>query len=865
MASTTKTRSAPARPVRAGAARPNPLASLRARLAGVPQALPQVAGSPRLRREAVGLALMLAAILTAVVLGRGGDEGRLVAWWGGVLADSFGQAAPLVPLLLGLVALRALGGQPGPVLEARHFLGGFLFALAVVGLLQLGAGLADPAAGGYLGVAVATLSLRMLGQVGSGLALFVVGVFAVFLLAGSDLQTFLSDVRALAALIWRWLSRVGRLIARAVRALPRPRPKAADAASKVAVANPEPQFPALVERDRPARGNRFAPDRTQPNAAPRPAREPASADATAPVAVAAAVAAELERETDSELIPVRMPAPAARPAARRASASAAVLEAPVTEAAEPERVAVRPAQAAPAPEAEAEPEPESDDEPDLLITMPAQQARMPLTTKPAPSAAAAAAQAGALLPLPDIGRLSYYDHVAPDADELRQKAKRIEETLASFRVEARVREVNPGPTVTQFALEPGVGIKVRRITELQNDLALALAARSLRIEAPVPGAARVGLEIPNDHVTTVGLRETLESPVFTRGKAKLPIPLGQDVNGRYVVGDLTKMPHLLIAGATGAGKSVCLNCIISTFLLTRTPDDLKLIMIDPKMVELTGYNGVPHLLAPVVTEMDKVVGTLRQTLREMERRYALFAQLGVRNLDGYREKVADEPGAERIPYLVVIIDELADLMMTAPDDVEGLLVRLCQMARATGIHLIIATQRPSVDVVTGLIKANVPSRIAFAVSSLADSRVVLDMPGAERLLGRGDMLYLPADAAKPTRVQGAFLADADAQYIVEHWHSVSPVPQYVQEWLEPPASGTTMVAGEGAEEGDDPLFDDALALVRSQRTASASMLQRRLRVGYNRAARLIERMEDEGYIGPADGVRGRPVLFRDDD
>jgi S-DNA-T family DNA segregation ATPase FtsK/SpoIIIE len=396
---------------------------------------------------------------------------------------------------------------------------------------------------------------------------------------------------------------------------------------------------------------------------------------------------------------------------------------------------------------------------------------------------------------------------------------------------------------------------------LQSDLALALAAPSIRIEAPIPGFARVGLEIPNPQIATVGLRETLESSQFTKGKQKLPIPLGRDVNGRYVVGDLAKMPHLLIAGATGAGKSVCLNTIISTFLTTRSPDDLKLLMIDPKMVELTGYNGVPHLQAPVVTEMDKVVGALRLTLREMERRYTLFSKLGVRNLDGYRMKVADEAGAEPLPYLAVIIDELADLMMTAPDEVETLLVRLAQMARATGIHLIIATQRPSVDVLTGLIKANVPSRIAFAVSSLTDSRVILDMPGAERLLGRGDMLFLPPDAAKPQRIQGAFIEDKDVQYIVQHWYRVAPVPRYEPEWLDLPAAGG---ADDGGEGEDDPLFDQALAIVKQQGTASASMLQRRLRVGYNRAARLIERMEDEGIIGAADGIRGRPVLLAEE-
>jgi S-DNA-T family DNA segregation ATPase FtsK/SpoIIIE len=430
-------------------------------------------------------------------------------------------------------------------------------------------------------------------------------------------------------------------------------------------------------------------------------------------------------------------------------------------------------------------------------------------------------------------------------------------------VEARVREINPGTAVTQFALDPWEGVKVRRITELQNDLALALAAPQIQIEAPVPGMARAGIEVPNDHVMTVGLRETLESPAFTRGKQKLPIPLGLDVNGKYIVHDLVKMPHLLIAGATGSGKSVCLNGIISTFLLTRRPDEVKLVLIDPKMVELTGYNGVPHLQCPVITDMDKVVPALRLVLREMERRYTLFSHLGVRNLEGYRMKVADEPDAEKLPYLLGIIDELADLMMTTPDDVESLLQRLTQMARATGIHLVIATQRPSVDVITGIIKANVPARIAFMVSSGTDSRVIIDGPGAERLLGRGDMLFVPPDAPKPIRIQGVFVSDDDVQQIVAHWHAVTPVPHYAQEWLDLPSSSAESAGGSDWDE--DPLWEQALQIVKTQGTASASMLQRRLRVGYNRAARMIQQMEDEGIIGPPDGLRGRPVLIGPDD
>ena len=891
MAATTKTHPGPPRATKrlASPAQPAWPARLRARLDGLAEAMPSFAGSSRLRREVLGVILVLVALLTAVVLGRGGDDGRLVDWWGSVLVDSFGHAAPLVPLLLGLAALRALGNQPGPVLEARHYLGGFLFAVGVVGLLQLGAGLDDPA-GGYFGIAVATLSLRILGQLGAGLVHFTVGVFAVFLLAGSDLQTFGADLHALLTLIGKGIARIVRAIAGAIgflyaalfaafggsaRAAHR-RSTSAPAGALIAAPAPRPgrvsdptpshdlpvvRLPEPPRRLVSAPLPDAAPTPIQPAPTPVPPTVPVAADPPAllvldhdhhdaPNPIGETEDNRLDQDLDESTV-----ADDQAPDLDDAAAEAEAVAEPPPPAADRRPLLRLPRMARSSGQNGADPAPNSDV---ATVRLPPQGAE----AAPLPSRATTAE---ASIALPALNQLTYYDPVAPDTGDLHAKARLIEETLASFKVEARVREINPGPAVTQFALEPGVGIKVRRITELQNDLALALAAPSIRIEAPVPGHARVGLEIPNAQIATVGLRETLESPAMTKGKAKLPMPLGQDVNGRHVVGDLTKMPHILIAGATGAGKSVCLNCIISTFLLCKRPTDLKLVMIDPKMVELTGYNGVPHLQCPVVTEMDKVVGALRLTVREMERRYALFAQLGVRNYDGYRLKVADEPNAEQIPYLVLIIDELADLMMTTPDDVENLLVRLGQMGRAAGIHLILATQRPSVDVVTGLIKTNVPSRIAFAVSSLTDSRVVLDMPGAERLLGRGDMLYLPADAAKPQRIQGAFLEDRDAQSIVDHWRRVVPEPNYAQEWLELPSSNSGGGGSfEPGEEEDDPLFEQALGIVKRHGTASASMLQRRLRVGYNRAARLIERMEDEGLIGPADGVRGRPVLFGDD-
>ena len=757
---------------------------------------PDLIGTPRFRRELVGVVLVLLAMLSAYVIGRGGDEGRFVAWWGENLQRSFGKGALLVPLLLALASLRAFGGQSGRILEARHYLGGFSFAVAVAGLLHLGDRAIGAAPGGALGMSVAMLSHRILGPFGAGLVLFAVGVMGIFLLAGSDLQTFSNDVRDLFTVVWTGIVMVTAALASAVRnfvgAVRRYEQKTAAVAPAAGrpTASTVPQASHVVARNTSGPGN---------SGIPGPGEKPGNAS---------------EFRAEPTVVPL------------------APVKAPV----------VKPKPTQPP-----------------VINVPPRKAHQPIAEL------GRNAVRSTPLPLPDISGLAYYDDVTPDTADLQLKARLIEETLASFKVEAWVREINPGPAVTQFALEPGNGVKVSRITALQSDLALALAAPSIRIEAPIPGYARVGLETPNAQIATVGLRETLESPTFGKGKHKLPIPLGRDVNGRYVVGDLTRMPHLLIAGATGAGKSVCLNGIISTFIATRSPDELKLLMIDPKMVELTGYNGVPHLQTPVVTDMDKVVGALRLTLREMERRYTLFSKLGVRNLDGYRLKVAEEPGAENLPYLVVIIDELADLMMTAPDDVETLLVRLAQMARATGIHLIIATQRPSVDVLTGLIKANVPSRIAFAVSSLTDSRVILDMPGAERLLGRGDMLFLPPDAAKPQRIQGAFIEDKDVQSIVEHWHKYAPVPRFAEEWLDLPAAGGSAGGGDDAVDADDdPLFDQALAIVRQQGTASASMLQRRLRVGYNRAARLIERMEDEGIIGAADGIRGRPVLLAED-
>lgn len=451
--------------------------------------------------------------------------------------------------------------------------------------------------------------------------------------------------------------------------------------------------------------------------------------------------------------------------------------------------------------------------------------------------------------------------------DLNKKIQTIEQTLADFDVYARVVQVNPGPTVTQFGLEPGFRekrdrngevikrekIKVSEITALTNDLALALAAPSIRIEAPVPGRQVVGLEVPNGQATIITLRQIVESTAFQklRAKTRLAIALGEDVSGQPVAADLTKMPHLLIAGATGSGKSVCINAIISCLLLQATPAEVRLILVDPKRVELTGYNDVPHLLRPVVVDVDKVVGVLKWVVHEMDERYKQFEAHGVRNIEGFNRLANGRSGLVSLPFIVVVIDELADLMMLAPDDTERLLCRLAQLARATGIHLIVATQRPSVDVITGLIKANFPTRISFAVTSQIDSRTILDTVGAEKLLGRGDMLFLPTDAAKPIRLQGVWVSEDEIEALVRHWRGFGP-PRYVEQLVQATASDD--------DPETDELYAKAAELAHEHSRVSTSLLQRRLKIGYTRAARLIDLLEQNGVVGPAEGGgRSRPV------
>lgn len=436
-------------------------------------------------------------------------------------------------------------------------------------------------------------------------------------------------------------------------------------------------------------------------------------------------------------------------------------------------------------------------------------------------------------------------------------AAKLERTFQSFGVKARVTQVHLGPAVTKYEVHPDVGVKVSKIVSLSDDLALALAAKGIRIEAPIPGKSAIGIEVPNTEVAMVSLREVLEATQNDKPESKLLIALGRDITGGAVLAELNKMPHLLVAGATGSGKSVCINGIITSILMRAKPHEVKLMMIDPKMVELNVYNGIPHLLAPVVTNPKKASQALQKVVSEMERRYELFSHTGTRNIEGYNDHVRRHNLEENdkqplLPYIVVIVDELADLMMVASSDVEDAITRLAQMARAAGIHLIIATQRPSVDVITGVIKANIPSRIAFAVSSATDSRTILDMGGAEKLLGRGDMLFLPVGESKPVRVQGAFLSDQEVEDTVEFVISQQKA-QYQEDMIPDDIPEVTGVV-------DDDIYDEAVELIIEMQTASVSMLQRRFRIGYTRAARLIDEMEARGIVGPYEGSKPRAVL-----
>ncbi|PRY82187.1 DNA translocase FtsK [Alkalibacterium olivapovliticus] len=462
--------------------------------------------------------------------------------------------------------------------------------------------------------------------------------------------------------------------------------------------------------------------------------------------------------------------------------------------------------------------------------------------------------------LPPVSLLNQIEAIdqSNEYDIIQKNVKKLEETFESFGVNAKVTKANLGPAVTKYEIQPATGVKVSKIVGLSDDIALALAAKDIRMEAPIPGKALIGIEVPNSEVSTVSFRDIIEGQVKNKDKL-LEVPLGRDIAGNVAMADLAKMPHLLVAGATGSGKSVAINGVITSLLLKAKPNELKLMMIDPKMVELNVYNGIPHLLTPVVTNPKKAAVALQKVVQEMERRYELFAASGSRNMEGYnafvkRKNQETDEGLLPLPFIVVIVDELADLMMVASNEVEDAIIRLAQMARAAGIHMILATQRPSVDVITGIIKANVPSRIAFAVSSGTDSRTILDSNGAEKLLGRGDMLFQPMGANKATRVQGAFISDEEVEAVVSFVKDQQEA-NYVEEMIpkdEPQ---------QNAADSDDELYDEAVSLVIEMQTASISLLQRRFRIGYNRAARIVDEMEMNGVVGQSEGSKPREVLM----
>lgn len=445
-----------------------------------------------------------------------------------------------------------------------------------------------------------------------------------------------------------------------------------------------------------------------------------------------------------------------------------------------------------------------------------------------------------------------------DKKDLLNNAKILEETLLSFGVEAKVVQVSRGPSVTRYELHPSPGVKVSKIVNLSDDLALNLAAPSVRIEAPIPGKAAVGIEVPNREVVPVMLREVLESNEFIDFNSRVAFALGKDIGGKCIVTDISKMPHLLIAGATGSGKSVCINTLIASMVYKSSPEDVKMLLIDPKVVELSVYNGIPHLLIPVVTDPKKAASALYWAVNEMTQRYKLFADNNVRNIESYNKLVDSKPDAVRLPQIIIIIDELADLMMVAANDVEDAICRLAQMARAAGMHLVIATQRPSVDVITGVIKANIPSRISFAVSSQIDSRTILDMSGAEKLLGKGDMLFMPIGENKPIRIQGAFISEKEVEAVVS-FLSESAQVNYSEEIIEEIEKKTVQPQESDVEE--DELLPEAIKIGFDYGQISASMLQRRLRIGFNRASRIVEEMEARGIVGPQDGSKPRQFLM----
>jgi S-DNA-T family DNA segregation ATPase FtsK/SpoIIIE len=824
-----------------------------------------------LRPGLIGSVLVLLAVFTTLSL-VAGSRGTITTTWVAWLRGAFGAGVWAVPVVTGVAGLAmvfaAMDGRPTP--QWRRPLGVLLLFLALVVGLSLSlppdlrrATTLDGGAGGWLGTELANALQRTITQVGAWAAVAFLTFCGLIFLTDRLLLDAFSGAGS-------WM-----------REQTSRRPQA-----PLLTGETGPQEPLIfTEPVRPRRG---------------------------PLAGLRDIFGATRRGQQGEFDPYGQPLGApALPARSLVQPVAPVAGAPPP----PLRGLVQPLPAdAPIPGAAPGGAASANPAPPARAAMPplAAQATSPRTPEILQPRIVGGLQEWRLPTLTDM--LSDFERRTDSDDYIRQQGRLIQETLALFGVPADFEGAYKGPSVTQYLIKPGyvekstrgeqqrIKVKVAKIAGLSNDLALALAAPSVRIEAPIPGTNYVGVEVPNRESNVVGLKELMESDSFQGVKGRLKIALGEDVKGQAVAADLARMPHLLIAGATGSGKSVCINSIITCLLLTHTPDSLRLLMVDPKMVELSVYNGVPHLLSPVVTEVDKAAGVLYWAVKEMERRYALFSKAGARDVIRFNETLKAK-GEKPLPYIVVIVDEMADLMMAAPEEVEKHICRLAQMARATGMHLIIATQRPSVDVITGLIKANFPARIAFAVTSQTDSRVILDIPGAERLLGRGDMLFMAPDAGKLERLQGTWLSDDEINKVVRYWKGVrvlesQPVlweqgqlpldgqpglpmpPMAAPEAREPTATPGVapapapyaapleqplfeQIEALKAVDDRDVLFDDAVRAVQEAGKGSVSLLQKKLRIGYSRAARLVEQLEEAGVLGPDQGgTAGRPLTGR---
>lgn len=924
--------------------------------APAPSPAPQKASKPLLtndqRLDLLGLLLVGAGIVTILIKLSPGGQSALTKYWIVFLDSLFGRAMLIWPVVLGIIGLYLLAhrfGDKVPAPQPSQLVGMFLGYSAILGTCQIaeewwtglnGWLLANYSLGGGLVGFYILDFLRYFGDIGAIVALFIGYVLAVALVSTKSVAILIWNIKQalsgpqgvgdadhearkvitsgnigdpnLPPIHDRRHSQAGQPLDRVI--VPRYDPvtgERLDEDDDLVINNPPPrqQTRRFVEDDDPSMAQ-VPVMPAPPPADPRPAAQ------RLPPQPKASGATQVSSTNTKGLPPARViggdssPRPTTSTAASNAApAPTAQRNAPAGKAPSQNTTEIRPLSPA---------------------TTPAREWVMPDLEK-----------------MLDVGK-----DVTLSESDIRARAKLIEDTLSSFGVPAKVVEINRGPTITQYGVEPGfvemkngkqMKVKVGRIAGLADDLALALAAPRIRVQAPVPGTSYVGIEVPNGETALVSLRDVMESDEYERLKQKtrLALGLGQDVSGHAVIADLTTMPHLLIAGTTGSGKSVCVNAIIVALLINNSPEAVKLLMVDPKRVELTGYNGIPHLIAPVVVDVEQVTAVLKWLVSEMERRYRIFAKHGSRNIVDFNEKAVaheravlsgkalasppdvDPSDLKKMSYIVAIIDELADLMMLAPDETEKLIVRLAQMARATGIHLILATQRPSVDVVTGLIKANFPARIAFTVASAIDSRVILDSPGAEKLLGRGDMLVLKPDQPQPQRSQGCFLSDKEINRVVRHWRgqlagatnvsdtlvatqmplpmssvtgtaampppnvsrpapssvtaqrqmpaasSYAPPVNDTPPWELPPQSsskdlgetGTMVLSGGSGSGASDGLFDEAVETVKLQGKASISLLQRRLRIGYTRAARLIEDMEEKGIVGPqTPGSQFREVL-----